>query len=177
MADISPDSPAEKAGIKRGDVILKVDGIETPDIKTLQQTIRSHRPGDVVDVEIWRDGKVITLKVTLAELEESISALPVTEKIDLGLEVGEITPDLVVRYALREKSGVVIVGIKAGGPADDAGLRPGDVILEVNREEIKNLKDWEAAISEIEPGETVLLLISRAGQTYFVPLKAEEPQS
>lgn len=177
VADISPDSPAEKAGIKRGDVILKVDGVETPDIKTLQQTIRSHRPGDVVDVEIWRDGKVITLKVTLAELEESISALPVTEKIDLGLEVGEITPDLVDRYALREKSGVVIVGIKAGGPADDAGLRPGDVILEVNREEIKNLKDWEAAISEIEPGETVLLLISRAGQTYFVPLKAEEPQS
>ena len=160
VADISPDSPAEKAGIKRGDVILKVDGIETPDIKTLQQTIRSHRPGDVVDVEIWRDGKVITLKVTLAELEESISVLPVTEKIDLGLEVGEITPDLVDRYALREKSGVVIVGIKAGGPADDAGLRPGDVILEVNREEIKNLKDWEAAISEIEPGETVLLLIS-----------------
>lgn len=177
VADISPDSPAEKAGIKRGDVILKVDGVETPDIKTLQQTIRSHRPGDVVDVEIWRDGKVITLKVTLAELEESISVLPVTEKIDLGLEVGEITPDLVDRYALREKSGVVIVGIKAGGPADDAGLRPGDVILEVNREEIKNLKDWEAAISEIEPGETILLLISRAGQTYFVPLKAEEPQS
>ena len=69
------------------------------------------------------------------------------------------------------------MGIKAGGPADDASLRPGDVILEVNREEIKNLKDWEAAISEIEPGETVLLLISRAGQTYFVPLKAEEPQS
>ncbi len=64
-----------------------MDGIETPDIKTLQ-TIRSHRPGDVVDVEIWRDGKVITLKVTLAELEESISVLPVTEKIDLGLEVG-----------------------------------------------------------------------------------------
>jgi len=69
------------------------------------------------------------------------------------------------------------VGIKAGGPADDAGLRPGDVILEVNREEIKNLDDWNNALSKIEPGDTVLLLISRAGQTYFVPLKAEEPKS
>ena len=83
-------------------MILKVDGVETPDIKTLQQTIRSHRPGDVVDVEIWRDGKVITLKVTLAELEESISALPVTEKIDLGLEVGNYS-DLVDRYALQRR--------------------------------------------------------------------------
>ncbi len=177
VADISPDSPAEKAGIKRGDVILKVDEVETPDISTLQQTIRSHHPGDVVNVEIWRDGKTITLKVTLAELEESTSVLPVPEKIDLGMEVEEITSDLADRYALREKSGVVIVGIKAGGPADDAGLRPGDVILEVNRKEIKNLDDWKAAINEIEPEETILLLISRGGQTYFVPLKAEEPES
>ncbi|MDI3543608.1 MAG: serine protease DegQ [Candidatus Atribacteria bacterium] len=176
VADISPDSPAEKAGIKRGDVILRVDEVEIPDINTLQQTIRSHRPGDVVNVEIWRDGKTITLRVTLAELEETIST-PVPEKIDLGLEVEEITSDLAEKYALREKSGVVVVGIKAGGPADDAGLRPGDVILEVNREEIKDLNDWRAAINKIEPGETVLLLISRGGQTYFVPLKAEEPES
>ena len=176
VADISPDGPAEEAGIKRGDVILKVDGVEIPDINTLQQTIRSHRPGDVVDIEIWRDGKIITVKATLGELEGA-PALPVLEKIDLGMEVDEITPELADRYALREKSGVVIVGVKAGGPADDAGLRPGDVILEVNRKEIKNLGDWEAAVSEVEPGETILLLISRAGQTYFVPLKAEEPQS
>ncbi len=176
VADISPDSPAEKAGIKRGDVILKVDEVEIPDINTLQQTIRSHHPGDVVNITIWRDGKTITLRVTLTELKETTST-PVPQKIDLGLEVEEITSDLVDKYALREKSGVVIVGIKAGGPADDAGLRPGDVILEVNREEIKNLDDWNNALSKIEPGDTVLLLISRAGQTYFVPLKAEEPKS
>lgn len=173
VADISKGSPAEKAGIKRGDIILKVDGKETPTVSSLQQEIRSRRPGDRIRLEIWRDRQSIVLEATLGELKESGTAIPEVQKIDLGFEVEEITPDLVERYSLRTSRGVVITNVRAGSPADEAGLRPGDVILEVNRNEVTSLEDWENALAQVSPGDTVLLLIDRGGRTYFVPLRAE----
>jgi|UniRef100_A0A7V3YGK1 serine protease Do len=174
VADISKGSPAEKAGLRRGDIILKVDGKEIPTVSSLQQEIRSRRPGERVRLEVWRDGKSIVLEATLEELKESAAETPEVQQVDLGFEVAEITDDLVERYSLRTTRGVVIVSVRTGGPADEAGLRPGDVILEVNRTEITSLADWEEALARITPGDTVLLLIDRGGRTYFVPLKAEK---
>lgn len=174
VADVSKGSPAEKAGIRRGDVIRKVDGKEVPTVSDLQREIRSHRPGERVLLEIWRDGKSVTLEAVLEELKESGAGTPQIQLVDLGLEVAEITPDLVEEYSLRTTRGVVIVNVRAGGSADEAGLRPGDVVLEVNRQEINSLADWEEAVAQIEPGETVLLLIDRGGRTYFVPLRTEK---
>jgi len=174
VADISKGSPAEKAGLRRGDIILKVDGKEIPTVSSLQQEIRSRRPGERVRLEVWRDGKSIVLEATLEELKESAAGTPEVQQVDLGFEVAEITDDLVERYSLRTTRGVVIVSVRTGGPADEAGLRPGDVILEVNRTEITSLADWEETLARITPGDTVLLLIDRGGRTYFVPLKAEK---
>ncbi|MEN3184698.1 MAG: DegQ family serine endoprotease, partial [Atribacterota bacterium] len=174
VADVSKGSPAERAGLRRGDIILKVDEKETPTVSDLQREIRSHRPGDQVRLEVWRDGKKIILEATLGELKESGAVVPEVQRIDLGFEVAEITPELVEQYSLRVSRGVVITSVRAGGPADEAGLRPGDVILEVNREEIASLGDWEDALAQVRPGDTVLLLIDRGGRTYFVPLRAEE---
>ncbi|MCX7729662.1 MAG: DegQ family serine endoprotease [Candidatus Caldatribacterium sp.] len=174
VADVSKGSPAEKAGLRRGDIVLKVDEKETPTVSDLQREIRSRRPGDRVRLEIWRDGKRMILEATLGELKDSGTVVPEAQKVDLGFEVAEITPELVEQYSLKTDRGVVIVSVQAGGPADEAGLRPGDVILEVNRKEIASLADWESALAQVRPGDTVLLLIDRGGRTYFVPLKAEE---
>ncbi len=174
VADVSKGSPAEKAGLRRGDIILKVDERETPTVSDLQREIRSRRPGDRVRLEIWRDGKSMILEATLGELRESGISVPEVQQVDLGFEVAEITPDLVERYSLRTSRGVVITSVQAGGPADEAGLRPGDVILEVNRREITSLADWEDVLAQIRPGDTVLLLVDRGGRTYFVPLRAEK---
>ncbi|MGQ9474249.1 MAG: DegQ family serine endoprotease [Candidatus Caldatribacteriaceae bacterium] len=174
VADISPDSPAERAGLSRGDIILRIDGKEIQSVAELQKTVRSYRPGDLVTVEIWRDKKTITFEVTLGELQEKTIETSATLAVTLGIEVRDITPDLVNQYALKRTNGVVIVGIDAGGPADQAGLRPGDVILEINRGKIRSLDDWEGVLSTVQPGETVLLLIDRGGRTYFVPLRAEK---
>lgn len=174
VADISKGSPAEKAGLRRGDIILKVDGKEIPTVSDLQREIRSRRPGDRVRLEVWRDGGRIILEATLGELKESGTVVPEVQQIDLGFEVAEITPDLVEQYSLKTSRGVVITSIRTGSPADEAGLRPGDVILEVNRREITSLADWEDVVARINPGDTVLLLIDRGGRTYFVPLKAKE---
>lgn len=174
ISDIAPDSPAERANLMRGDIVLKIDDKEIRSVSGLQQTVRSYRPGDTVRVELWRDKKSVVVEVTLGELQEESTSMTPELPVTLGVEVREITPDLVVQYALKRESGVVIVGIDAGGPADRAGLRPGDVVLELNRRRIATLFDWERALSRIQPGETVLLLLDRGGRTYFVPLKAEK---
>ncbi|NSW77192.1 MAG: DegQ family serine endoprotease [Candidatus Atribacteria bacterium] len=174
VSDIAPDSPAERANLMRGDVILKIDDKEIQSVSELQQTVRSHRPGDKVKVELWRDRKTMVVEVTLGELQEESSGVVSELSVTLGVEVREITPDLVRQYALKRESGVVIVGVDTGGPADQAGLRPGDIVLELNRRRIATLSDWEEALSRIQPGETVLLLLDRGGRTYFVPLKAEK---
>jgi serine protease Do len=175
VADVSKGGPAEKAGIKRGDVILKVDDKEITSVSELQTRIRSHLPGDRVRLELWRDRKSMIVEATLGELkEESGLEIPSPQGVTLGFEVAEITPDLVERYDLRTTRGVVIVNVEAGGPGDEAGLRPGDIVLEVNRQEIASLADWDRALTEVRPGDTVLLLIDRGGRTYFVPLKAEK---
>lgn len=174
VSDIAPDSPAERANLMRGDIILKIDEKAIQSVSELQQTVRSHRPGDNVKVELWRDKKTIVVDVTLGELQEESSGVVSEPSVTLGVEVREITPDLVRQYSLRRDSGVVIVGVDTGGPADQAGLRPGDIVLELNRRRITTLSDWEEALSRIQPGETVLLLLDRGGRTYFVPLKAEK---
>lgn len=174
VSDITPDSPAERAGLTRGDIILKIDDKEIQSVSELQQTVRSHRPGDKVKVELWRDKKTMVVEVALGELQEESSGVVSELSVTLGVEVREITPDLVRQYALKRESGVVIVGVDTGGPADQAGLRPGDIVLELNRRRIATLSDWEEVLSKIQPGETVLLLLDRGGRTYFVPLKAEK---
>lgn len=174
VSDIASDSPAERANLMRGDVILKIDDKEIQSVSELQQTVRSHRPGDKVKVELWRDKKTMVVEVILGELQEKSSGVVSELSVTLGVEVREITPDLVRQYALKRESGVVIVGVDTGGPADQAGLRPGDIVLELNRRRIATLSDWEEALSRIQPGETVLLLLDRGGRTYFVPLRAEK---
>lgn len=175
VADVSKGSPAEKAGIKRGDIILKVDDKEITSVSKLQTEIRSHLPGDRVLLKVWRDRKSMIIEATLGELkEESGLEMPSFQSVTLGFEVAEITPDFVEQYDLRTTRGVVIVNVKAGSPGDEAGLRPGDVVLEVNRQEITSLTDWDRALAEVQPGDTVLLLIDRGGRTYFVPLRAEK---
>ncbi|MDI3530389.1 MAG: serine protease DegQ [Candidatus Atribacteria bacterium] len=173
VADISPDSPAEKSGILRGDIILKVDDQEIDNVAKLQQTIRSHKPGDKVTLEIWRNKEIIQLQVTLGELKEE--GIPtVSPRAYFGMEVSEINPELIQRFSLRRNEGVVIVSVEPNGPADEAGLRPGDVILEVNRQRITSLEDWYQATATIKPQDVALLLIDRGGRTYFVPVRAEE---
>ncbi|MGQ9621889.1 MAG: DegQ family serine endoprotease [Candidatus Caldatribacteriaceae bacterium] len=177
VADVSKGGPAEKAGIKRGDVILKVDDQEIASVSELQMRIRSHLPGDRVRLELWRDKdkKSMIVEAILGELKEGSSLeMPSPQGVTLGLEVAEITPELVEQYDLRTTRGVVVINVEAGGPGDEAGLRPGDVVLEMNRQEIASLADWDRTLAEVQPGDTVLLLIDRGGRTYFVPLKAEK---
>ncbi|HSV30937.1 MAG TPA: Do family serine endopeptidase, partial [Atribacteraceae bacterium] len=159
ISDVSPESPAAMAGIQRGDIILRIDDVLIDSVWALQQTIRDHRPGNRVTIELWRDKTLLNFEVVLEELEQEIALPPVVEPmVNLGLEIAAITPELVNQFALQVNLGLVVVSIQPGGPAEAVGLAPGDILLEVNRQTVQTLDEWREALTGIAPGDTILLL-------------------
>jgi len=172
VSEVVKDSPAEKAGLLRGDVILRFDGKEIENAHKLSQLAAATAPNTQVKIELLRDGKekTISLEVgTMPEGEQKI--VPPEEKSDWGMIVQELTPQLAQQLGLEPgTTGVVISDVKEGSPAADAGLRPGDLITELNRTAIKNLNDYQQALQKVKKGENLLLLIKRAAGSFYTVL-------
>ena len=178
VADVIENGPAAKANFQRGDIILSVNDQKITDTKNLQNTIRSLKPEDSAKIEIWRNGENKIIEVQLEELKDEATFIPpdeiTPEKVELGMEISEITADLQQKYGFTESKGVVVVSVAPGGPSEDAGLRAGDVILQINRTDVSSVEEFKTVLAKVEPGDTAILLISRAGRTLFVPVKAIE---
>jgi serine protease Do len=179
VGDIIKDSPAEEAGIKRGDIITKVNDKEVNSPGELQDKIRDVNIDDKANIEIMRDGKTIRFIVKIGEMptvEEEGSEFP-KEKIfsvQTGLKVKAVTSEITKELELPWVKGLVIAEVIPGSSADDMGLQPGDVILEANRIEMSSVSEWEELINKLEPGNTLLLLVFRNHHTYYVPIKVEK---
>ncbi|KUK13318.1 MAG: DegQ family serine endoprotease [Synergistetes bacterium] len=168
VARVISGSPAEKYGLKRGDVILKVDDKEVNSPAELQIAIRSHKAGEKVKLTVWRRGKTIEISVVLGEIPQEEKVSKISEET-IGIRVSDITPELRRKYDITEKHGVVITYVDPNSPADVADLREGDVILEVNGREIRDVQDWEEAVSGLGKG-SIVFLVSRSGNTFFVSI-------
>ena len=168
ISDVVEGGPAEKAGLKRGDIIIEFDGVKIQKMNQLPRIVAEHSPGSKVKVVVLRDGKEKTFTVTLGELkEEELSGEARIEK-DLGLTVQEITPELRKHLNLDTDSGVVVSGVEPGSPAAQAGIRRGDVILEVNQREVRGLDDYREALEAAKGKESVLFLVKRGAGTLYV---------
>ncbi|MDH4101579.1 MAG: DegQ family serine endoprotease [Nitrospirota bacterium] len=184
VADVIAGSPAEKAGIKQGDVITTLNGKEVDDVSQLRNNIARTAVGSRVKLGVLREGKEITIEVTIAELPKDIASRgeveqPQDEENDMdvlglsGLQVHALTPEIGQELGIRKgEKGVVVVEVMQESPAEAAGLRQGDVIQEVNRVRIDGLKSYRDQVKKIKNGDTVLLLISRAGSRLFVTIRA-----
>jgi serine protease Do len=129
----------------------------------------------IVTVEVIRKGKKKSLKVKTEKLEEEREAEAVIEKkADLGMTLEEITPDLARRFGLAEKSGLLVVQVENNSPAEEAGIRQGDVILELDQEPVKNLDEYTKGIQQYKKDDTILFLIKRRGATLYLTLKIRE---
>jgi serine protease Do len=174
VADVVENSPAEKAGLMRGDVIIEFGGKRVDDPYSLRNIVASTPPGEEVELKAIRNGEIETLTVTIGELPTEIQKTPtVFENALRGINVQNLTPDIYRQLNLPEKiRGVVVTDIESGSPAETS-LMPGDVILEINRKAISNIDDYEIIVSKIKPEKDVLLLVFRRGSTIFITISGE----
>ena len=187
VAGVAEKGPAADASIQQGDVILKFDGKDVGEMRTLPRIVAETEIGKPVDVEIWRKGKIARIKVKIGELEESeeqkVAAADakdpesVREVETLGMKLSQLTPELRKKFNLEEASeGVVVVDVGSDSAAAEKGIRPGDVIVEVAQEEVESPQDVEKKVSAVQKSErkSVLLLIERGGDLRFVAVRLEE---
>jgi serine protease Do len=172
VADVSSGGPADKAGIQRGDVILTFDGKQVKESTDLPYMVGSTPVGKTVRVEVIRKGQEKTFQVKIGELKEESESEAVAEaKPRLGMTVEEITPDLAESYRLSESRGLIVVDVESNSPADDAGLKEGDMILEVDQKQIVDLGEFNRKMESYKPGDTILLLVKRTNASLYLTLK------
>ncbi len=164
VAQVMKGSPADKAGIKVGDVIVEIDGKPIDKVRDVQLKIMKTKPGTEVKLKIIRDGKELTLKVKIGELpEKGVQSSVDTGVEDLGLSLRNPTTEEKHRLGVE---GAIVVGVAPGSPAYMSGLRPGDIILRVNNIPIKSKEDFYMAIDRLkEAGKSKLLLLVRRGRS------------
>ncbi len=183
VGEVSLKSPAEKAGIKTGDVITSVNGKKIGDAHELRLMIGSMSPGTKVQIEVNREGQKKTLDVDLVEMPAAAiqpateaspeeSAQPEKSTVFGAVVVADVTDD--VRTALnlpKEIQGAVIVELDSASPAAQSGLREGDVIQEVNKQPVKNAKDLVAVSKKLKPNEKILMRVYSQGRSSYVALE------
>ncbi len=173
VGDVIPDGPAFKAGIKRGDVIVSFDKQAVDEMEELPKIVAKTTPGRSVKVGIVRDGKLNNFDITIEVLKDSSTEVASAKSDPVGLQVQDITPELMKSLKLETKNGVLVSDVEAGGAAGEAGIRRGDVITEINRAPINSVDDYNNVTSTTEKGSTVLFLVRRGGTTIYVAVKID----
>jgi len=169
VADVVEGSPAEKAGVKRGDVIIEFDGKELNEPFQLRNMVAGIQPGETREIKIIREGEAMTLKVTIGELPVETERTPTDYENALkGVEVQNLTPEIYRQLNLPAKMrGVVVTNIESDSPAE-ATLMPGDIIIEIDRKAVTNTDDYKNIASQIKTDKILTVLVYRKGSTLFV---------
>jgi serine protease Do len=180
VGGVVPGSPAEKSGIKRGDVIVKVDRDEIRDANDLLNRIALLRPDQWVNVWVIRDGMNLAFKTRIARRDEnrmatlrsSVTEEPLEVPDRAGLRVADLDKETRAKYriGMALEHGALVVGVDPGSRAAEARLREGDVVLEVNRAKVKDAAEFRSAMAGASKGNKILLLINRGGTTFFTTL-------
>jgi serine protease Do len=176
VSDVKEDSPADKAGLKQGDVIIGYDGAPVEDAAALQRFVMKTPIDAKATIKVLREGHEKELSAKIGELPEPKQiAKADREEGDhafAGLAVQDLDRETAQELGLKGKvQGVVVTEVEPESGADRAGLRPGDVIREINRKPVKSVQDYENAASSVKKGDNVLMLINRRGASLFLSAK------
>lgn len=172
VAQVSEDSPAAKAGLRQGDVIVEYRGEPVTDVGSFRNRVSLTAPGSTETITVLRDGKRKTLQVTIGKLTEDklLAQGPAQSLDEIGLTVQTLTPQLAEQFDARPGEGVVVTEVRSGSIAAMAGIETGSVILQVNREPVGSAADFQRAIKQAASDKRVLLLVRKGGMQRYVAL-------
>ena len=177
--EVFEKDPAALAGIKPGDVIVRIDGAVVDSPNKLSRLIATLTPGATSKIEVVRDLKHVTIAVPLTERRDTavIASLPQPEEkggVRLGLDLQDVTAALAERFKLRESKGALIAKVEPNSLAQAEGLREGDLIKEVNRMEVSSVGEFTSALARSKQSDTLLLRVLRENRAFYVVLKSSE---
>jgi S1-C subfamily serine protease len=166
VSDIMTGSPAEKAGLRQGDIIARFAGKEIKSVQQLQLLVAETPVGSQVEIEFFRDGQLKKLSLSLASADSAVAAIPKSSETGTGW-VGLSVEDLPRDMRASGLKGVIVTGIEAGSAAAESGIQRGDVIVSVNQKRIADLKDYARAMKEGERKGSVALLVRRGNASIY----------
>ena len=190
VSQVTPDSPAARGGLKAGDVLTQLNGQKLETGSDLQVAISQMQPGTKIALGILRDGKPQTLNVTVGSFKPN-SQIAANDADDqdqqnggsakagkLGLAVSDLTPDNRQQInAPDQLHGAVVQNVRPDSPADDAGIRPGDVILEVDRKPVQSASQFVGEVHGAGPGKDILILVWSKGNASYRTLRPDSGQN
>jgi serine protease Do len=177
VSSVAEGSPAAQAGVRHGDVIVEYDGQKVGRTPELPRMVAATPVGKKVTMKVLRDGKEMSLPLTVARLMEKEEAAVASATPDaakrgrLGVVVEPLTPETARGRGAADKHGVIVKSVQEGSPAELAGIRSGDVITEVNRQPLKSVEDLRKAVDQHQAGSTLLLLVTRDGAARYLTVK------
>ncbi|KIG12260.1 HtrA protease/chaperone protein [Enhygromyxa salina] len=178
VQDVVPDGPAERAGVRSGDIITSINDQATSTVTAFRRDIADQQPGSTMRLKVWRDGKTETLeaKLAAAQAQAQVGDAPATatrEPPKLGVALQDITPKLQQALRLGQSSGVLITHVQPGSPASKAGIRPGDILEQVGDEQVQDAARAVRLLTDADLEQGVRLRVSRDGQGRFVLVKVK----
>jgi serine protease Do len=176
VADVMPNSPADQAGIQPGDIIVEFNGQKIERMDDLPRLVANTPPGAEVDAQLIHRGEEKRVHLTVGALQEPrmAGAESPTPEERLGIAVQNLSPEIARRLGVPPTTrGVVVTSVKEGSPADEVGIQPGDVILEIDRHKTTDVGDYRAALEHMKDHNTALLLVRRGDDTIYLAMTPE----
>ncbi|HAM51785.1 MAG TPA: peptidase [Nitrospiraceae bacterium] len=175
ISDIVPNGPADKAGFKRGDVIVELNGKMVKDYHDLPHMVALIRPGEQASFKVLRSGEEVTLSAIIGEMkdEEGVQGTRDVQK-QLGMSLQPVTPEIAKELGMKKSEGVAVTDVEANSSASEAGIQRGDVILEVNQKPVNTLREFHDAVQKAKG--SVLFLVYRNGATFYISLQITADQ-
>jgi serine protease Do len=173
VADVSADSPAARAGLKSGDIIMEFNGKKVDDPSALARAVALAKPGETSRLALWRDRQQKAVEIKLGEIPAERTAAVKdgsgTDASGLGVTVQPVTPEIARQLDLKHPSGVVVTRVDPDGTAAGAGVQRGDVIVEIDRKPVKSVDDFEKLTTRAG-GKQVLMRVQRGGSAIYIAM-------
>ncbi len=171
VAEVTSSGPAEKAGVKAGDIITEFDGKAVRDVNELPRLVAGTAVGKKVHLKLLRDGKTIDKTATVALLPADNEATAKAEASSIGIAVQDLTPEYATNAGISFRKGVVVTSLEANSTAEAAGVQVNDVITEVNGTKVATAAEYDTAVAQLKTGSTARLLLKRGETSLFVAFR------